>query len=231
MTERARFRTVTLVLVGALILGVIVTVSAIQADLTRRTQAALASAGVAYYGLEFDGRDAVLGGFVPSTDEATRIVAIVRSVPGVRAVRNELIVERLVESDPAPPAVAPAELRLQRLGPMLVISGRVADSDATSIISAAQEAFGNTHVRSDLRVDSELEPSFWLADPAILLRIINAASETGRLSVRGEQAVLGGRIVTSADRRRINELAATIPGLRWRFDLFNGLGSAAGDNA
>ena len=42
MSERARFGAITLMLIGALILGVVVTVGSIQADLLRRAQAALA---------------------------------------------------------------------------------------------------------------------------------------------------------------------------------------------
>ncbi len=228
MNERVRFRVITMLLLGALIVGVVVTVGGIQTDLMRRSQAALASAGVAYYGLVFDGRDAVLGGFVPSSDEANRIVAIVSGVPGVRSVRNELIVERVVESIPGPRATAPAELRLLRLGSMLVLSGRVADSEARGLIRAAEDTFGGSGVRSDLRIESQLEPSDWLTDPSVLIRIMGALSETGRLSVHGDQAVLGGRVGSISDRRHIDELAAEIPGLRWRFDLFNGLGSAAG---
>lgn len=226
MSERARFRAITLLLIGALILSVVVTVRPIQKELLRRTQAALASAGVAYYGLTLDGRDAVLVGFVPSRDQAERIVAIVGAVPGVRAVRDELLVERVVDSMPAQAHAAIAELRLQLLGPMLVISGRVGDSDAQNLVSAAQQAFGTDRVRSDLYVDSQLEPNEWLADPGSLVLIMTALSVSGRLSVRGDHAILGGRVRSNVERRRVGELAASTRGLRWRFDLFNAGGNA-----
>ncbi len=228
MSERARFGAITLMLIGALILGVVVTVGSIQADLLRRAQAALASAGVAYYGLEFDGRDAVLGGFVPSSDQAERIVAIVGAVPGVRAVRDQLIVERVIESTPTLARVAQAELRLQRLGSRLVISGRVSGIDAQNLVDAAQRTFGAGRVRSDLRVDTQLEASDWMLDVSALVRIMNALSDTGRLSVRGDQAILAGRVRGNAERRRIDELASLIPALCWRFELFNARGGTAG---
>ncbi len=221
MSERGRFRVITLLLIGALILSVVVTIGTIRADLMKRTQAALASAGVAYYGVRFDGRDAVLGGFVRSRDQAERIAEIVAGVPGVRTVRDELIVEHVVESPPPRAPVAIAELRLQRLGSMLVISGRVADSDAQRLLGAAERTFGSDHVRAGLRVDSRLEPNSWLADANTVVRIMSTLSDTGRLSVRGNQAVLGGRVRGSAERRRIDELASTLPGLRWSIDLFN----------
>ena len=228
MRERARFGTITLMLIGTLILSVVVTVGGIQADLLRRTQAALASAGVAYYGLKFDGRDAVLGGFVPSSDQAERIVAIVGAVPGVRAVRDRLVVERVIASTPTLRRVALAELRLQRLGSMLVVSGRVSDTDAQNLVVAAEHIFGAGRVRSDLRIDNQLEPNDWMLNANALVRIMNALSDTGRLSVRGDQAILGGRVRGNAERRRIDELAASIPGLHWRFELFNARGDAAG---
>lgn len=232
MSERTRFRGITLMLIGALILSVVVTLAAMQRDILRRSQAALASAGVAYYGLELDGRDAVLSGFVPSRDQAERIIAIVGAVPGVRAVRDELIVERVLDSAPAPARLPTAELRLQRLGSRLVISGRVSDADAQNLMRTARQAFGSHLVRSDLRVDNELEPNDWLTDAGPLVGIMTAMSATGRLSVRGDQAILGGRVGSAVERRRIDELAASIPGLSWRFDLFNAGGSAAsGDDA
>ena len=219
MSERTRFYSITLLLIGALALSVVVTLDSIQTDLLSRTQAVLASGSVAYYGLQFDGRDAIVGGFVPSRAHAEHIVEIVGEVPGVRKVFDELIIDQVIESPSIRPRAATTELRLQRMGSLLMISGHMSESDAQSLVSAAENTFGHPHVRFDLLTVRQLRPTDWLANATAMVRIMSALSDTGRLSVYGTQAVLGGRIRGNDDRQRIDELTLSVPELRWHIEL------------
>lgn len=86
------------VLVTALLAGVVTWARAgnIQRDLTTRTQAALAGAGMRG-DVSFDGRDATLSGFAPG--DALRALEVVQHVDGVRAAK--------VDGDVIPVAPSP----------------------------------------------------------------------------------------------------------------------------
>ncbi|WP_439384011.1 OmpA family protein [Amycolatopsis lexingtonensis] len=77
------------VLVTALLAGVVTWAQAgsVQRDLTARTQAALAAAGLPAGNVSFDGRDATLNGFPPG--QALRALEVVQGVDGVRAAKFE----------------------------------------------------------------------------------------------------------------------------------------------
>ena len=101
MRARARFRALCGLLGLTLALSVLVAVDSIQRDLLVRSQHALAASGLAFYGLELQGRDVLLHGFVSSSNESRRIEQVIRTVPGGAPVRNELWVERVPEGPPA----------------------------------------------------------------------------------------------------------------------------------
>ncbi|NBH11451.1 OmpA family protein [Amycolatopsis sp. SID8362] len=77
------------VLVTALLAGVVTWAQAgsLQRDLSERTQAALAAAGLPAGNVSFDGRDATLTGFPPG--QALRALEVVQGVDGVRAAKFE----------------------------------------------------------------------------------------------------------------------------------------------
>ncbi|WP_370969050.1 OmpA family protein [Amycolatopsis sp. cg9] len=92
-------------LVTALLAGVVTWAQAgnVQRDLTARTQAALAAAGLPAGNVSFDGRDATLNGFPPG--QALRALEVVQGVDGVRAAKFEGDVVPVAPS--APPSSTP----------------------------------------------------------------------------------------------------------------------------
>jgi hypothetical protein len=83
----------SLVMLGAGIWGLIALaaiyfgVDWIERDLTTRTRAELAGAGLGWASVSYSGRDATLGGVAPGDDARTRALELVESLRGVRAVR------------------------------------------------------------------------------------------------------------------------------------------------
>ncbi|QWF81574.1 OmpA family protein [Amycolatopsis sp. CA-230715] len=77
----------------------------IEADLSSRSEAALASAGLGGGSVIFEGRDAKLHGF--GADTAERAVETVRDVDGVRTASAEDVAPAAPPSAPAAPSTAP----------------------------------------------------------------------------------------------------------------------------
>ncbi len=100
------------VLVTALLAGVVAWAQggSIQRDLTSRTQAALAAAGLPAGNVSFDGRDATLNGFPPG--QALRALEVVQRVDGVRAAKFEgdvvPVAPSTTEAPPSSSTSAPA---------------------------------------------------------------------------------------------------------------------------
>jgi osmotically-inducible protein OsmY len=84
----------SLVMVAAGIWGLItlaaiyVGVDRIERDLTTRTRAALATAGLGWASVSYSGRDAFLQGVAPSDDARAQARRLVESLPGVHVVRD-----------------------------------------------------------------------------------------------------------------------------------------------
>ncbi|MEU4252069.1 OmpA family protein [Amycolatopsis sp. NPDC026612] len=93
------------VLVTALLAGVVTWARAgnIEQDLTARSQAALAAAGLPPGNVSFDGRDATLSGFPPG--QALRALEVVQGLDGVRAAKVDGDVTPVA---PSPTSSAPA---------------------------------------------------------------------------------------------------------------------------
>ncbi|UOX87974.1 OmpA family protein [Amycolatopsis sp. FBCC-B4732] len=98
------------VLVTALLAGIVTWAQAgsVQRDLTSRSQAALAAAGLPAGSVSFDGRDATLTGFPPG--QALRALEVVQGVDGVRAAKFEGDVVPVAPStsQAPPPSAAPS---------------------------------------------------------------------------------------------------------------------------
>ncbi|NIY45678.1 MAG: hypothetical protein GWN22_18890, partial [Gemmatimonadetes bacterium] len=94
--SRRRFYGMLAFLSVALVVAMTVTAFRIESDLLSTTQNAIAEAGIPYYNLTIDGRDAVLRGMVDDDIDVARLRAVVASVPGVSRVRDETVAERVV---------------------------------------------------------------------------------------------------------------------------------------
>jgi hypothetical protein len=68
----------------------------VERDLTLRSRAELAGAGQRWASVQYSGRDATLAGTAPSQEARAEVVALVRALPGVRAVRDETTVGQAV---------------------------------------------------------------------------------------------------------------------------------------
>lgn len=60
----------------------------VERDLTLQSRAELAGAGQRWASVQYSGRDAVLEGAAPSVRARAEVSALLRSLPGVRAVRD-----------------------------------------------------------------------------------------------------------------------------------------------
>jgi OOP family OmpA-OmpF porin len=60
----------------------------VERDLTLRSRAELAGAGQRWASVRYSGRDAVLEGAAPSAQAQAEASALLRALPGVRAVRD-----------------------------------------------------------------------------------------------------------------------------------------------
>jgi len=68
-------------------------VDAVERDLTQRSRAELAGAGLRWASVAYSGRDATLAGVAPSDDARARAGVLLQTLPGVRSVRDVVTVE------------------------------------------------------------------------------------------------------------------------------------------
>jgi len=232
MSQRGRFTIVTIVLLAAIAISVAVNVERIEMRLLADAQVALSSAGIAFYGVEIDGRDVVLRGFVPSTQFAGRMVDTVSTVDGVRAVHDRTVVERIATSQrPVVAGVVP-EMRIQRLGSRVRISGVLpAGGVAAAWVDALSSRFRSRAVESALTEDARVAEPAWIREAEALSDLIAELESGGVLAIRGGVASISGIVSGISQRDRIVERARSVPALEWRFDLFALDGSAGGGGA
>ncbi len=235
MSARTRLGLISALLVASLVVCVAMSVDSIQRQLLVRSQGALAGAGIAFYGVEIDGRDVMLRGFVESQEQADRIERLVGAIPGVRAVGNELVIERVMEPTLAVPEGATAglrspSLRLQRLGDRLVLSGTFPDDgSAARLIRAAQERYGAANVINSLRTSTATGRADWTDTGPALLEVLDAVDDNGRVAIRGSTAHLFGQVRSRELRGELEQAAQNIAaGLTWRFDLLTRDGATGG---
>jgi hypothetical protein len=229
MSERGRFVLIAGLLVAAVLISAAVAAQRVRMEVLSGAQLALSAAGIPFYGVDVDGRDVVLRGFVPSSELADRMVATVAAVPGVRSVRDETVVERISSRQRAVAPGAAPELRVQRLGSRVRVSGRLPSAAAaTAWVDALSARVGSGRVESALREDPGVQPLDWLGETEALAALV-ADLQTGCvLTVRGNAASLSGPVRDAEQRDRIVETARAVPSLTWRFDLFALDGSVGG---
>lgn len=229
MRERSRFALIVVVLLVAVAVSTAVNVQRIRMEVLSGAQLALSAAGIPFYGVDVDGRDVVLRGFVATADLGERMVAIVAGVPGVRSVHNATVVERVATRAPAAAAGMPPEVRVQRIGTRVRVSGRLPSAGAVSAwVESLREAVGAAAVESLLIEDASVGDREWIARPRALAEMVGAMESGGVLSLRGRTAVLSGPVAGATQRDRIVETARSLPDLTWRFDLFALDGTVAG---
>lgn len=232
MSPRRRFLAIVALLAASLALCAWLSGTRIEQDLLSRAQAALAGANIPYFGLDMDGRDALLTGFVGSRADADRIRAVVQEVSGVRRVVDQTVVERI--SEPAPTRAEPTRgiapsLRLQRLGGNVFVSGRVPDDGAADrLAAAARDRFGAGAVTGSLQSSDTIASADWLLAPDRLVELLALASENVRIVIQGDAGVISGQVASAAAAQRLREAAVGLPGISWRFELFSPQGPVAG---
>jgi hypothetical protein len=225
-------------LLVALVVAVGATVMQIERTLLADAQNAVATAGIPYYDLRVEGRDAVLGGFVAQGTDVQRLEAVVASVPGIRRVRNEVTVEIIkpdtpIFTDNAPPSTntpgLPPELRVQRLGEFLMVSGRVPnDGTAGALEEALHDAFPRANLRITVAENAATAGTEWTRQVAVTVRALARLGDPARLAAYGHIVQLAGPIADSAERDRLDEILSTAPDIGWRLTLSQPSGGIGG---
>lgn len=231
MTARRRFALLVLLLAAALALCVWMTVQGIEQDLMTRAQIALAEANVPFFGVEVNGRDVYLTGFVVSEAQGARILALVSGVEGIRRVEDRMVVERVPDPAewPTEPAGALPQIRLQRLGSDVFVSGSLGDDgEAPALRSALEERFGTERVVWSVRERSTTASPSWVSGAARLAEILTLGAGDLRIVIAGRTATLSGQVPDAETATRLRDAAARVPELSWRVDLFTPSGPASG---
>ena len=231
--NRARFHWTLGFLVVALVIGVTASVREIQQDLLRRGQAAIAAAEIPYYSLRIDGRDAVLAGFVAADTDIGRLAAVVGQVRGIRAVRNEVMVERLSPERglaiPERSTTGVPELRAQRLGDVLIVTGSLpADGSVDALERALRSRFPAATLRIDVRADEAVGAREWTSSMGLLADALAELDGPSRLAAYGDIVQLSGQIAGPAERAELDALLARAPSVEWRLTLTQPSGSIGG---
>lgn len=231
MDARLRFWLICALIFAALGVCVIATMDRIQQDLLSQGQLALAAAGIGFYGLEIEGRDAVLHGFVASPEDSAAVRAVVAGIEGVRQVRDETVVERVVvasEPRPSPPSGMPARLRAQVLGRRVFLSGTLPAAAGRELVVAARQRFGAGLSSDGLRLDDGVATPPWLSAAGRLLALLELTAGNARLAIESSSGVLSGQVASAAQAQRLREIAAELPGLELRIELFSPVMPVAG---
>ncbi len=133
----------------------------INADLTERTNGALADAGLGEFAsVEIDGRNAILTGKVGSQPDSDRAEEVVANTTGVRSVDNQLAIGEIAQAQRIQPSLSFAS---NENG--VELSGTVSDQAyATKIENTAKETYGEDNVTGSITVDpNSTNPGWWPA--------------------------------------------------------------------
>jgi hypothetical protein len=230
--NRTRFYLIVALLGFALAITVMATVGEIRQDLLVRGQKAIAAAGIPYYDLRIDGRDAVLAGFVTEDTDVARLTAVVGQVNGIRTVRNEVTVERIAPSAREGVSVRagrPPELRAQHLGDVLIVTGSLPmDGSADELERALTAAFPCATLRMDVRQDDSVGARAWTGSLGRIVAALAELDEPSRLAAYGEVVQLSGQISEPAQRARLDDILMGLPTVEWRLTVINRSGSIGG---
>ena len=200
--------------------------AAIEQDLMLRAQRTLDAENIPYYDLDFDGRDAILGGGAPSRDAADRIVELVAAVPGVRQVRDLLSVPTAASrgADHATAALEPPVLRLSRGGRRVTVNARLPETVRSEWTRAAESQGLDAGGSGGWVFSDDVADLTWTRDASTLgalLDLLDELDDNARLVVRGTSASLWGQVPDDDDARAIRDRSLGAFGdLSWTFQLF-----------
>lgn len=138
--------------------------------------------------IDISGRDARLIGTVTQEEIASAIVDSVDSIPGIRRVNDEIVVD---EPEAAPLRMPDVSMRL--IGDVVSIRGLVPDEIAAgNILVAASVQFGEENIINALVVADDVESMTWLSRledvfaPLAGLRSGGFTADAGGIRVAGE---------------------------------------------
>jgi len=228
--NKTRFYLMVAFLGLALAITVTATIGDIQQDLLVRGQRAIADAGIPYYSLRIDGRDAVLAGFVAEDTDIRQLAAVVGGVSGIRTVRNEVTVERIARAADGKVSVRvasrPPELRAQRLGGLLIVTGSLpTDGSVDELERALTAAFPSATLRIDVRQDDAVGERAWTRSLGMVVAALAQLGEPSRIAAYGEVVQLSGQINGPARRAQLNGILVGTPTVEWRLTLTDRSGS------
>jgi len=194
-----------LLLLGVLWYAIKQYAPSINADLTTRTNSALAEGG---YGesanVEIDGRNAILKGNVATDADSESAEELVANTVGVRSVENELIVGATETAQSDGPRTQP-NLTFFSTEKGVSLMGTVSDQAyADKIENTAKELYGEDNVTGSIKVDpSSTNPGWW---PAVKELTPDLQSiEKGSFSVANGSLRLIG---TAANEQVKNDIGA-----------------------
>ncbi len=240
--SRRRFYGMLAFLSVALVVAMTVTAFRIESDLLSTTQNAIAEAGIPYYNLTIDGRDAVLRGMVDDDIDVARLRAVVASVPGVSRVRDETVAERVViaaQSDAAADAAAgivavvtagaPPELRAQRMGSRIVVTGVLpADGSLDRLAEALEDRFGGAELALRVVESEGVGTRPWTTASTVIADALVQLGDAGRVVAYGSTVQVSGAVDADQARAALDEIAATVPDTDWRLVLTRSAGGIGG---
>ncbi len=99
-----------------------------------------------------NGRDVILNGIVQPKQVQQRDISRMRSVPGVRQVRNNLV----EQSSPS------VEIRINRSGGQIDLQGKLAGADLDRVLNAVYSAYPDDGIHDGIRIDDRLGRPLWL---------------------------------------------------------------------
>ena len=193
-----------LLLLGVLWYAIKQYAPSINADLTTRTNSALADANLnSSANVEIDGRNAVLNGSVNSQADSDRAEEVVAATEGVRSVENNLTIGD--GSDAGDGDRVEPSLTFMSADNGIKLSGTVSDQEyADEIESAAKETYGEDNVTGSLTVNpNSTNPGWW---PAVRQLTPDLKGiEKGSFNVFNGSLTLSG---IAADEQVKNDLGA-----------------------
>jgi hypothetical protein len=237
--SRRRFYGMLAFLSIALVLAVTVTAFRIQNNLLSTAQNAIAEAGIPYYNVTIDGRDAVLGGMVSDEIDVARLRAVVAAVPGVSRVRDETVLERVAVAAAAPAvasgtaatsyAGAPPELRAQRMGTRIVVTGILpADGSLDRLTEALQDRFRGAELTLRVVESVGVGSRPWTTAAPVLADALSQLGDAGRVVAYGSTVQISGAVGVGKARAALDDIVAAAPEIDWRLVLTRSAGGIGG---
>jgi hypothetical protein len=211
MQERGRASRIVLLTVAWMALvaaAVLWGVGEEQSNLEAAAKAELAAAGIPVQYVDFEGRDAVLGGPESIRAEAETVVASLRGVRRVRWLdpdeidtRDDLIITTSTVASTGTVAILPptetsghadtATFAIRIEMGRVTMQGSLPDAGSAARLAAAADRLYAPLLDNDLVIDSSLDPVPWVGEVA---GAISALPMIGvvELSITGSDAVLSG---------------------------------------